>query len=103
MQLHIIKKNNEFVLVNPPQDLADKFFIEIDRENIIPEEKIKESNSQESNAFKKTQVLYKQNPKDDFIKALHESTPPHYQYKASDKTDDDLLYDALKAKYELEK
>jgi len=101
MQLHIIKKNNEFVLVNPPQDLADKFFIEIDRKNIIHEEKIKKSHTQESDAFKKTQVLYRQFPEDDFIKALHESTPPDYQYKASGKDDDDLLYDALKEKYEL--
>jgi hypothetical protein len=101
MQLHIIKKNNEFVIINPPEYLTDNFFIEIDKGNIISGEENKATPEQESNTYKKTKALYKQMPDDDFIRALHESTPPDYQYKEPDKDDDDLLYDALRDKYEL--
>lgn len=100
MQLHIVKRNNEFVILNPPKDLPDKFFIEIDREKSIEQEAEPEK-SQSSRTFMKTKKVYEQMPDDDFIKALHESTPPDYQYKDSEKDDDDLLYDALKDKYEL--
>lgn len=98
MRLHIVKQNGVFVIQNPPADLLDRFYIDIKHENMMPIKS--ESPSIENNAFEKIKKLYESFPEDAFVKSLMDSTPPSYSYKL-EQGDDDLLFDALKEKYDI--
>ncbi|MGV8828584.1 MAG: hypothetical protein ACWA6U_09710 [Breznakibacter sp.] len=67
---------------------------------MIPENDATGNRLPESETHKKVRKIYEAHPDDAFVQALMDSTPPTYVYN-QDKSDDDLLYDTLKEKYDL--
>ncbi|MCK5704567.1 MAG: hypothetical protein KAI29_25615 [Cyclobacteriaceae bacterium] len=99
MKLHIVKQYNQFIIQNPPKYFLDSFSLEIQKSDILPD-KTNRKEVKETEVFKKIKKLYEAFPDDPFIQSLMETTPPDYGYQ-QDKSDDDLLSDALKNKYGL--
>lgn len=97
MQLEAIKINNNFMI--PELDKlnlsVDKIILNVD-DNTINRLK----NTQKSTTYQKLELLNEELGGDELIEALLKHTPLDYEYK-SNKSDDEILYEALREKYEL--
>lgn len=94
MLLEIKKEKGKFILMNPPENASDRFFVEVSK--IFDKETKKSKGS--GKAFKEINRLAKKYPGNKFLAISSEMTPPDYQ--TSDLSDtDQLLNEALKKKY----
>lgn len=96
MLLEIKKEKGKFILMNPPENASDQFFVEVSK---IFE---KESKYVESpgKAYTEIKRLAEKYPDNEFLAISAEMTPPDYQ--ASDLENTEYLFqEALKYKYQL--
>lgn len=94
MLLEIKKEKGRFILLNPPANASNRFFVEVSK--IIDDNK--EKSAAPTKAYTEIKRLAEKYPDNEFFAISAEMTPPDYH------TDDladtkELLYDALKNKY----
>jgi hypothetical protein len=100
MILEIIKEGNKYILKSPPKHLGDHFYIEVDSKHITRNKKMNTHKPKESTTYQQLKKLAARFPEDDFLRSTLAVTAIDYEH-IQDKTDAEILYEALKEKYGL--
>ena len=94
MLLEIKKEKGRFILLNPPANTSNRFFIEVSK--IIDDEK--KISTAPTKAYSEIKRLAEKYPDNEFFAISAEMTPPDYHTEDLENTEN-LLKEGLKNKY----